>query len=389
MQLTMRTLGSGILVLIFFCSLKVTGQSGDAIRSTWHGPNTSSIVNLLRSKGRAADTTANDESVSFKPAGDSGVAKSLAQAFGGTAAEQVAVVAGLQAVKQGYETEIAKSGKSNNLAAAMTFFIVANVAAFHQIEPSDKASESLFASLQQAMAGTPAFAGMSNSEKQQMHDWLVYMGGLVLSEYTDAKTKNEQERLKGARDLADYSMRLVLGVELAKVNFAGNELVINDGAGVPQTVENKVVGVWSKSASSPAGANLVTNAGYYKGQYQFKPDGSYVFKAESWGGYLRSNEFWRTDESCGYSVNGDSITVTPKSSKRTLRNRDGVVQRTMNNQLEVATYKWQLHYFEGIQEMNLVLQPARETLRDGAFSGNSNFPNSYLYGLNKNLEWRF
>jgi hypothetical protein len=66
-----------------------------------------------------------------------------------------------------------------------------------------------------------------------------------------------------------------------------------------------------------------------------------------------------------------------------------VIQKTGNNALEKVTYQWKLHYFGGIGELDLVLKPAKPVARDGGFSGNDLFPNSYLYGQRDNLEWRF
>lgn len=153
--------------------------------------------------------------------------------------------------------------------------------------------------------------------------------------------------------------------------------------------EKGIVGTWSKSASSPWGSTATTNAGYYKGQYQFKPGGAYSFKGESWGGHARSEEFWTIEESGSYSVDGGSLTISPAKSKATLRNGAGVIQKSQNNPPEKVTYAWKLHYFEGIGETNLVLQPPRQTKRDGGYAGNSDFPNSYLYSRDGNIEWRF
>jgi hypothetical protein len=332
------------------------------------------------------------------------VPKALADALGADEQKKAELTELFRQIKQGYETDIAKEGKANNLAAAFAFFIALNVMAYQrQAEPSDKASEALFAELQRAVAGVPEFARASNSEKQKMHDWLVCVGGYTLVLYEVAKQTGDAQALDTNRAFADYVLRLVLGVEASKLSFRGDRLLIAEDTPPPQPAQpapqpassnagQSVVGVWSKSASSPWGLSpgaVLTNAGYYKGQYQFGADGSYSFKGESWGGYLRSDEFWTILESGSYAVEGDSLTISPKTSTATLRNRAGAVLKSQNNQPEKMTYRWKLHYFEGIGEMNLVLAPARPTTRDGAFAGNSDFPNSYLYGKDKKLEWRF
>ena len=65
------------------------------------------------------------------------------------------------------------------------------------------------------------------------------------------------------------------------------------------------------------------------------------------------------------------------------------MKETRANALEKVTYKWTTHYFEGIGETNLVLQPPSATNRDGILGGNSLFPNAYLYTQGDRLEWRF
>lgn len=386
-----------VVALTLYLNANAGAQSADRIGETWKGPDPSLITSILKNRERikSPNGAARPSSgvVKFTPVGDSGVVKALADAFGRNEGEKAAVAEAFKQIKQGYEAEVAKEGKSNNLAAAMTFFIAANVAAYHQAElPADAATDKLFQSLQETMAGVPAFARLSNPEKQQLHDWLVYMAGFVLTGYTEAKQSGDRESLKSFGELADYSMRLVLGVEVGKLSFAGDELAIKGESPEAQTAGatgNGVVGVWSISASNHAGSSLATNAGYYKGQYRFEPDGTYSFKSERWFGYLRSKEFHTTEESGTYTVNGDALTVAPKASKTTVRNPEGVVQKTQNNPLEKVTYRWRTHYFEGLNETQLVLQTPRETTRDGGFTTNSLFPSSYLYSPGSNLEWRF
>jgi len=167
----------------------------------------------------------------FTPAGDFGVTKALADALGGTSEERAGLAQAFAQLKQGYEAEVAREGKSNNLAAAMAFFIAPNVMAYHQTDMSSDADMTkLMNSLQQAMAQVPAFA---------------------------------------------------------------------------RTIE----------------------------------------------------------ESGSYSINGDTLTITPQTSKTTLRNLNGVVQETHANPLERVAYNWTTHFFEGIGETNLVLQPPAATSR--------------------------
>jgi len=133
----------------------------------------------------------------------------------------------------------------------------------------------------------------------------------------------------------------------------------------------------------------VLNSSYYKLEYTFNGDGTYNFKAERWGGYIKSNEFWTTVENGTFTVAGDRLTITPAKSILTIRNRSGGVISSRNNRLESASYLWKIHYFAGINETELVLQTERETNRDGLFASNDDFPNSYLLSQSYKPDWRF
>ena len=373
-----------LLLTVILSAIQVHAQSNDRLQRTWKGPDVSAIWGLLKEDEQRASPKpqARNNPMKFVPAADSGVARALAEAFGSSAEQRASLVEAFTQIKQGYEAEVSKEGKSNNLAAAMTFFIAANVVAYHQTEmPSDADTDKLFASLQQAMSKIPAFAAMSNAEKQQLHDWLVYMGGFSLSNYLDAKQNRDAQGLATIKDFSDYAMRIVLGVEGAKLSLAGSRLNVTAPAATVTTtpVNNQIVGTWTFASSAQYG-------GVMRLRYIFNADGTYSFKSER---SSQVRKWWTVEETGSFSVNGDSVTITPKTSKATLRSLEGVVQETRANQLEKVTYKWTTHYFEGIQETNLVLQPPAPTNRDGVLGGNSLFPNAYLYTPGDRLEWRF
>lgn len=380
-------------ILVAFILL-FTFQSGDGVRKTWSGPDLGAMLDLMKKdQPKAGRPQPAASVVKFTPTGNSGVTKSLADALGRTTQERAALVDAFEQIKQGYEAEVAKEGKSNNLAAAMTFFIAANVAAYHQTEmPSDADSVKLFQSLQQMMSRVPAFAAMSNAEKHRMHDWLVCMAGFAATNYMDAKQNGDAQALATIKEFADYSMRLVLGVEASQLSLSGSQLNVQGAtAAAPTTVaapaNNALIGTWTTAVSSTSSVGSLTpNFGSMRLRYIFNPDGTYSFKSER---QFSAQRWWTTEESGTFSVNGDSVTITPRVSKATLRNLNGVVQETRANQLEKVTYKWTTHYFEGIQETNLVLEPPQATNRDGILGSNSLFPRAYLYTPGDRLEWRY
>ena len=370
-----------VITFILLVCFQCVAQGNDRVGRTWKGPDISVIWGLLKEdeqNARPKNTTTSRVSVlKFMPAGDSGVIAALADALGTNAQQRAAVAQAFAQIKQGYEAEVAKEGKSNNLAAALTFFIAANVVAYHQTEmPSDADTEKLFQSLQAPLAKVPAFASLSNTEKQQMHDWLVCMGGFALTNYMDAKQHGHASGLATVKEFADYSMRLVLGIEAGKVSVSGSRITVQTPA--PAT-PNRITGAWTAAASAQYG-------GVMRLRYIFNADGTYAFKAER---SSTANKWWTTEESGTYSINGDSLTIAPRVSKQTLRNLNGVVQETRANALERVTYKWTTHFFEGIGETNLVLEPPQATNRDGILGSNSLFPRAYLYTQGDRLEFRF
>lgn len=371
---------SAITFILLVC-VHCVAQGNDRVGRTWKGPDISVIWELLKedeqNKRTKPATTTRVSVVKFTPAGDSGVISALADALGSNMQQRAAVAQAFAQIKQSYEAEVAKEGKSNNLAAALTFFIASNVIAYHQTEmPSDADTEKLFQSLQPLLAKVPAFASLSNSEKHQMHDWLVCMGGFALTNYMDAKQNGHTQGLATIKEFADYSMRLVLGIEAGKVNVSGSRLTVQSPASASTS---RITGAWTAASSAQYG-------GVMRLRYIFNADGTYSFKAE------RSpivNKWWTTEESGTYSINGSSLTISPRVSKLTLRNLNGVVQETRANALERVTYKWTTHFFEGIGETNLVLEPPQATNRDGILGSNSLFPKAYLYTQGDRLEFRF
>ena len=369
-----RALGVVLLVLVFN---QYARAQNDRVKQTWKGPDISALWPLLKDEG-AKD--ARVDVLKFTPAGDSGVTKALADAIGATPEERAALAQAFAQLKQGYEAEVAREGKSNNLAAAMTFFIAANVMSYHQTEmPSDADIAKLMESMQQAMAHIPAFAQMSGPEKHKMHDWLVCMGGFALSNYMEAKQRGDAQGLATMKQFAGYSMRLVLGIEAKNLKLSGPRIIVDAPATTAaSSVNAKILGAWTTSSTM--------NGGHMRLRYVFNADGSYSFKSER---NHTSQRWWTIEESGSFSVNGDTVTISPRTSKATLRDLNGVVQETRANTLEKVTYKWTTHFFEGIGETNLVLQPPQATSRDGILGGNSLFPNAYLYTQGDKLEWRF
>jgi len=158
-----------------------------------------------------------------------------------------------------------------------------------------------------------------------------------------------------------------------------------------------VLGTWGASSSNQS-SYAVNNGinGYIKTQYTFHPNGTYEFLVKTFQYTMRNLLF--TKETGTYQLNGNSLMLIPQKgyirewTKATVIGADGrrsqtdnwgALVSTQNTKLEKVTYQISKQYFSGIQEWQLVMQSANPTERDGPFTGNSNFPNSWLYGTQK------
>jgi hypothetical protein len=173
MILNVLSITIGVLSLILLFGVKVNAQSVERVGESLNSSNSSLVTSALRDRlaqGRQSRPV-NASVVKFRPVGDSGVMKVLADTLGANTQQKSGLTQVFSQVKQAYEAEVAQKGKSNNLAAAFTFFIAANVMAYHQTdEPSDQATDTLIEQLEDVISSVPEFARMSDAEKQKMHE---------------------------------------------------------------------------------------------------------------------------------------------------------------------------------------------------------------------------
>lgn len=143
-----------------------------------------------------------------------------------------------------------------------------------------------------------------------------------------------------------------------------------------------LVGKWGTGTAGDTVSGSFIQYGSNASQkyYQFNADGTYSFIYSGYSGLAGTAGAFNVtmQESGVYTLSGDSITITPKKSQ-TRSNSEGL----RNNPLETVTYRWTIHYFEGIGEYALILHPAHQTKRDGGFDYALAFPDSYCYSQMK------
>jgi hypothetical protein len=175
----------------------------------------------------AKTTPAPKNYAKFTPTVQSSNLKIIAETLGSTEEEKTFLKQLFAETKKGFETEAAKKGIKNNVAAAMTFLIASTVTVYHDApEPTDEATLILFMALNEMFDEMPEMASVPNKDKQFLYDTYVCFSGLALAGYMQAKENNDNEMLKQYRTIAGVLLQEVLKLNPDKIIFEGNTLKI-------------------------------------------------------------------------------------------------------------------------------------------------------------------
>lgn len=158
-------------------------------------------------------------------------------------------------------------------------------------------------------------------------------------------------------------------------------------------VTNAITGTWGISASDQSSFSMNNGtSGYISRQYIFNTDGTYSHVIKTFS-YV-SDKLLLNRETGTYQVNGDNLTVNPKTSVIEAWSKDSIMGsdgrksgtdkwgRRLSSQqlsLEKTTYQFSKEYMSGTEEWNLMLRADKPTRRDGPFSGGSSYSNTWFY----------
>jgi hypothetical protein len=171
-------------------------------------------------------------------------------------------------------------------------------------------------------------------------------------------------------------------------NFSGtaNEKPAGNQSARMDNFDRRLIGKWNRSSAiHPHYADAASwgASGYTKSRYEFKADGTYLYTERSY--WLLHTAIILVKENGRFSANGNLLTVSPENSviesytKKNNVDELGAMISSENRKPEVVTYTFAFHYFQGIQEWNLVLQAPQPTQRDGKFSSNHTYPNAWYF----------
>lgn len=132
--------------------------------------------------------------------------------LGSTALEKKQMLQLADMGRQLFEKKYAAKGWTNDLAGAMTFFIVVTATVHTGKEPDPAAQDRLFSSLTNAL-GQSELARASAEEKTALYDTLVTCGGMPLLFFLDGTAQKDANELKQARALVTTFSKKLLGAE--------------------------------------------------------------------------------------------------------------------------------------------------------------------------------
>lgn len=184
---------------------------------------------------------------------------------------------------------------------------------------------------------------------------------------------------------------------LESISLKAPEMAPTLAAPSPSSDASAIVGSWGMTTSDQSAFAMNNGvSGYIKRQYDFHPNGTYVFMIKTFS--YASSELFFTKETGTYKLSGNNLTITPQKgyiqgwTKGTVVGGDGRVSttdkwgklvKTQPTKLESVTYQISKEYFSGIDEWQLVMRTSAPTQREGPFVSSTAFPNSYFYKTQK------
>lgn len=163
----------------------------------------------------------------FSPDATVDTGRTLANALGDTPDEKKLIASIYTETKAAFEKEAAAKGWKNNIAGALTFFIVGTSTVYHDVaEPSDDAVEVLYQAINQTIDEVPEFGTMSNHDKQGFYNTLIGFTGIALATYTEGKQNGDAATVKTAGQLAAMLINIVLKTDPEKIRYEDGQMRI-------------------------------------------------------------------------------------------------------------------------------------------------------------------
>lgn len=222
------------------------------------------------------------------------------------------------------------------------------------------------------------------SEQTKENNWEIVSGG---ANYTDGNNKGMATLLTatGGGQMASvllmtntskYQNELLSFINSLELSRPPQTTTQNPVSASNSGSKN-IVGLWRYNILETSGhmnGMPMYTAGYFRREYAFYPDGTYLFRIKNWSTTIK--EIIWVYETGTYVVNGNQLTLTPSkgkgeywSKKDNNTTKWGGLIKTYAYKLEKTTYNYSIKYFSGSKNYSLNLMPANETQRDGTLTG--------------------
>lgn len=153
---------------------------------------------------------------------------------------------------------------------------------------------------------------------------------------------------------------------------------------VPTSADDRhvssIVGLWTHYTTESSGTYNgfpQLTGGYFRSEYAFYADGTYLFRVKNWSMYAKEIQY--VFESGTWLMKGDQLVINPKQGKgdwwkksaSNKTNEWGNLARTGSWKLEPVTYTVDFHFYAGSNETHLLLKSDAETAREGRQENNT------------------
>jgi len=156
--------------------------------------------------------------------------------------------------------------------------------------------------------------------------------------------------------------------------ISNNSSTANSNPSV-NTVHSSLVGLWCDNILETSGymnGFAQYTAGYFRKEYLFNVDGTYVFRIKNWSVYMEDILF--AYETGTYSVSGNQLTIAPtqgkgewwSKAKSGRTNEWGTLVKASDYKLEKVTYAFEIKYYSGTKDYSLILKSGNPTQRENS-----------------------
>lgn len=186
--------------------------------------------------------------------------------------------------------------------------------------------------------------------------------------------------------LKDF-LQLIESVELARPLKPEASLPVAANRVATHTTD--IAGLWGSYHTETSGfinGTPMTTGGYFRKEYLFYGDGTYLYRAKDWSAFVKDIRF--VYETGKYELKGNQLTLIPSKGKgewwsKAASGRTsewGSRTKTFTPKLEKVTYTVEIKYLSGMDRSYLYLISGKATTRDGSKSNQANALHEFSYG---------